>query len=227
MSATTHHQAHQGTSPAEETTRHDPNHRAAGWVSAPDDAGPEAASALVAPLRRVAEPFTAVVASLSDENWRASSPCAGWTARDVLDHVMGTQRDFLAGHGLDCGAATDPQRHPAEAWQGHLNMVLRVLDEHSVWDRTYAGYFGPTTIGQTMVAFYGFDLIVHRWDLAAAGGRSERFTPAELNELQDGIASFGSGLYQEGICKPALAVAADADLQTRVLAALGRHSSLA
>ena len=218
MSTTTHHQAQQDNGQRQASPK-------AGVSDTPDAGGDEAA--LLAPLRRVVKPFTTVVDSLSDENWRASSPCAGWTARDVLDHVMGTQRDFLAGHGLDCGPATDPQRHPAAAWQEHLNMVLRVLDEDSVWHRAYAGYFGPTTIGQTMVTFYGFDLIVHRWDLATAAGRSERFTPAELNELQEAIVGFGSSLYQEGICAPALEVAADADLQARVLAALGRHSSLA
>lgn len=37
----------------------------------------------------------AVVDDLTDEQWHASSPCPGWRVRDVLAHVVGTERMLL------------------------------------------------------------------------------------------------------------------------------------
>jgi hypothetical protein len=66
-------------------------------------------------------------------------------------------------------------------------------------------------------------VLVHRWDIARAAGRDERFTEAELDVIDASAQGFGSGLYQEGICRPALDVSGGTDRQTRVLARLGRR----
>lgn len=167
--------------------------------------------------------FGAVVDTTTD--WAAASPCEGWTARDVLDHVIGTQRDFLGQHlparGIDLGPAPD-LTDPVAAWRAHDTRVRELLADESVAGHEFAGYFGPTTVGDTLVRFYGFDLLVHRWDIAQAAGRDERFDDAELDVIEGAAAGFGEHLYGEGICKPALAAPADADRQAQVLARLGR-----
>lgn len=155
------------------------------------------------------------------EGWDNASPCEGWTARDVLRHVIDTQRDFLTGHGVELGTAPDVAA-PTDAWTTHDTAVRTVLADPDVAEREFAGVFGPTTVGETLGRFYGFDLVAHRWDLARADGREERFTDSELDLLERSIEGFGEHLYGAGICKPALEVGAEADRQERVLALLGR-----
>ena len=45
----------------------------------------------------------------------APSPCAGWTARDVVAHMIQTQREMLNGHGADPGDAPNLDADPAGA----------------------------------------------------------------------------------------------------------------
>lgn len=169
----------------------------------------------------MAAPFTAVVDSLPASAWDAQSPCEGWSARDVLDHVISTERDFFTRHELDLGPAPD-LTVPAEAWRTHLTAVRSVIGDDSVADRPFDGYFGPTTIGATVLDFYGWDLLPHRWDIARAAGQDEAFSDEELNSLEGGIDAMGDQLYAEGICKPPVPVAEGADRQAQVLARLGR-----
>lgn len=154
--------------------------------------------------------------------WDDDSPCAGWAARDVIRHMIETQRDFLSRQELELPAPSDATADPALAWRGHAAAVSGLLADPQVGSREYDGHFGRTTIGATMARFYGWDMIVHRWDLARALGRDDTLTVEELDEIETGAQGFGEQLYAEGICLPALPVAQDADRQVRVLARLGR-----
>ncbi len=165
-----------------------------------------------------ADRFTATVAAVPD--WDAPSPCEGWTASDVVEHVVTTQRDFLTQHtDLQAMPATDD---PRDLWAAHDAAVRAVLP--SVADTSYAGHFGPTTVGQTMATFYGFDLLVHRWDVARAAGLDDSLSDDELSIIEAMVPAFGEHLYADGICKPPVPVAEDAERQTRALAALGRRA---
>lgn len=171
----------------------------------------------------LAGPFTEVVDQLPEHAWGSPSACAGWTARDVLEHVMSTQRDFFAQRGLDLAPGPDQPMTPAQAWHAHLSAVRPVLADEALMARSYQGYFGETTIGATVLDFYGFDLVPHRWDLAQAAGIEVRFSSGELDLLESSIEALGDNLYQEGVCAPALPVGPDADRQSRALARLGRR----
>lgn len=175
--------------------------------------------------RALADRFGAVVDALPTTGWDARSACDEWTGRQVVEHVMDTTRDFLSRQGLDLGPRPDPA-DPVAAWHAHDDAVRAVVADESVAGREYDGYFGRTTIGETLVGFYGFDLVVHRWDLAEAGGLDERFTDEELDALERSADGFGEHLYDDGVCRPAVSVPDDADRQTRLLARLGRRASV-
>lgn len=165
--------------------------------------------------------FGDVVAAGGD--WDGASPCDGWAANDVLDHVIDTERDFLARHGSDLGDA--PVGDPADRWSRHLTAVRAQLTADLV-ATGFDGHFGPTTVGDTLRDFYGFDLLVHRWDLGTALGHEIELSEPELERLEAAVPEPGTPLhaafYSEGICKPALPMPPDATRQTRVLAAFGR-----
>ena len=52
----------------------------------------------VTPYRAALTPLSDIVATVTD--WAAPSPCEGWSALDVLDHVLTTQRALLTARGL-------------------------------------------------------------------------------------------------------------------------------
>lgn len=168
-----------------------------------------------------ADRFTRTVGD-ADLNWAAQSPCSDWTVAEVLDHVIDTQRAFAAQHGQALGER--PSGSPAQMWAEHWSAMASVANDASLMATTYDGWFGPTTIGETLHTFYGFDLLVHAWDIGASSGAPPVWTEAELAQAESAIASFGPALYMEGICAPAIEVADDAAPQVRLLGLLGRRA---
>jgi len=167
-----------------------------------------------------ADRFSAVVDAAGD--WTAPSPCEGWTARDVVDHVVDSQRDFLSRQDLDAGSR--PTGDAQAVWRAHLAGVRRVVADDAAVTREYDGYFGRTTVAETLADFYGFDLVVHRWDLGRALGQEVQWTEEEMDRLETAMKGFGDALYSDGVCKPAVDVPTDADRQTRLLGLMGRRA---
>jgi uncharacterized protein (TIGR03086 family) len=169
-----------------------------------------------------ADRFTTVVETAGDTDWDRPSPCDGWTAADVVDHVVDTQRDFLDRRGADLGPR--PAGSPAQVWAAHRDAVRRVTADDAFVSEEYDGYFGRTSVADTLGSFYGFDLLVHRWDLARALGGDVKWDDTELDQIEAALDGFGDALYADGVCKPALDVPAGASRQERVLGRMGRRA---
>ena len=163
--------------------------------------------------------FTDVVETGGD--WSGASPCEGWTASDVVNHVVDTQRNFLEQREVTL--ADRPTGEPAALWAAHLSGVRDVLADEDFATIEYDGYFGRTSVADTLATFYGFDMLAHRWDLASALGVDASFSDAEMDLMDVALDGFGDALYSEGVCNPALDVPADAPRQTRILARMGRR----
>jgi uncharacterized protein (TIGR03086 family) len=169
-----------------------------------------------------ADRLTAVVEAAGDTDWSRPSPCEDWTAADVVAHLVDTQRDFLDKRGADMGPR--PEGAPPEVWAAHRDAVRRATADDAFVSEEYDGYFGRTTVADTLANFYGFDLLVHRWDLARALGRDVTWDDAELDRIEAALDGFGDALYMDGVCKPALDVPAGASRQERALARMGRRA---
>ena len=167
--------------------------------------------------------LTAVLDALPAGAWSQPSPCEGWTAADVVAHLVGTQRDFLGQRGIELGAAPDVAADPAAAWRDHAKRVREALTDDVV-ATPYEGFFGPSTVGETFGQFYVWDMVVHRWDVARSAGMDTAFTEAELDQIERDVEGFGPALYMEGICRDGVEPPAGADRTTRLLARLGRRA---
>lgn len=166
--------------------------------------------------------ITRLVDAAQPVDWDRPSPCEGWAARDVVSHLVETQRDFLHQQGLDLAAPAG--KDSAQHWRTHSSVVAALLRDPTVGEREYDGYFGRTTIGATMAQFYGWDMLVHRWDLAKALGGDDNLSERELDEIEAALPGFGDQLYGEGICGAPVPVGEDEPRQIRVLARLGRDA---
>lgn len=173
---------------------------------------------------QAAAPLTALLDAVPADAWESPSPCEGWAARDVVRHLIDTQRDFLTGRGLEPGAAVDVDADPAAAWRAHSSAVGGLLARPEVAATGYDGYFGPTTVGDTLVQFYVPDMVVHRWDVASAVGGDTRLSDDELDRTAASIESWGEAMYSDGICKAGLTAPEGASRQAVLLARMGRQA---
>ncbi|HEY1132985.1 MAG TPA: TIGR03086 family metal-binding protein [Nocardioides sp.] len=185
---------------------------------------PTSATALREDYVARAERFARVLDG-ADGRWDSPSPCVGWDARAVVRHVVDTERELLERHGLAVPPApelgTGPTGPVAEAWRAHVAATAAVLTDE-VLDRTYDGFFGPTTIGATLRDFYTWDLLVHGWDVARATGQPYVIDEADAAAHDAAADGWGDALYADGICAAAVPVAPDASAGDRLLGRLGR-----
>ena len=63
---------------------------------------------------------------------------------------------------------------------------------------------------------------MHTWDLARATGQDETLDPRRCAELLEGLAPLDEVLRSSGQFGPKVEVADDADVQSRMLAFIGR-----
>lgn len=173
---------------------------------------------------RLSGGFADRVAAVPADRWSSPSPCGGWTARDVVGHLVDVHGMFLRLVGRELGPGPDVEHDPLGAFTAARDQVQADLDDPERANAAFEGYFGRTTFAESVDRFVCFDLAVHGWDLARAAGLDDRIDPAELPRLWQATEFFGDAIRSEGTCGPALEPPAGADEQTRLLAYLGRRA---
>jgi uncharacterized protein (TIGR03086 family) len=178
----------------------------------------------------VANDFSAVVVAVPTGAWSNPSPCAGWTARDVVRHLVDwiPGPGFLLGmYGVETGPIPSVDQDPAAAWAVVQQAIEAGLSDLQTAQRVEdCGPPGRKSFEEAIDMFCTNDLFVHTWDLAQAAGIDVALNPAELEKHVVGIADFppeleaamrGSGHYG-----PRVAVPADASPTVKVMAFFGR-----
>lgn len=170
----------------------------------------------------LARRFDAVVDTTAPSAWTNPSPCEGWSAADVVAHVVDSEREFLRRAGVPLEERPEVAADPVAGWRRHHDELSGLLADPAVADAAYTGMFGDTTVGAMLADFYGFDLIVHRNDIARAVGVADTFEEEELTMVERAADGFGDHLYGDGVCAAAVEVPRDASRQDRLLGRLGR-----
>lgn len=175
--------------------------------------------------RHLSGRFSSLIDSVPADRWASASPCEGWTAADVADHVVTTEAELLGRMPFAPSHPID-MTEPLAAWPTVRAAMQSALDVPEHADHTYDGYFGRTTFAATVDLFYNFDLVAHTWDLARAAGLAqfEAIDPDEAGRIERDLAPLGDKIRMQGILGQALQVADDADPSTRFLAFLGRRA---
>jgi uncharacterized protein (TIGR03086 family) len=173
--------------------------------------------------RWVAAGFTDRVKGASD--WDAPAPVEGWAARDVVRHLVEWFPAFLrAGAGIDLASGPSVDDDPVAAWQVHSDAVQALLDDPTTASKVLTNpQIGEVPLDQAVDTFYTSDVFMHTWDLARATGQDETLDAAKCAALLAGMEPIDEVLRQSGQYGPKVEVPADSDVQTRMLAFIGRN----
>jgi uncharacterized protein (TIGR03086 family) len=171
---------------------------------------------------RLAEAFRSTIQAVPADRWESPSPCAGWTARDVVRHVVDTQGMFLGFVGRQLGDIPSVD-DPLAAWTAASAEVMRGLEDPAVANAEYKGFAGPSTFEAGVDQFLCFDLVVHAWDLSRAAGLDNRMDPDEITRVRAAAESFGPAMRSPQAFGPEIEPPPGADEQARLLAFLGRE----
>ncbi len=172
--------------------------------------------------RSLAGRFTALVGDVPTEAWDASSPCDGWSARDVVDHVVTSSTGFL---GQFDRAPELPEEDPEARWAAVRDAMQAALDDPEAASTEYDGAFGRTTLAETVDGFLCPDLLVHTWDIARATGL-EQYEPMpaeEVERVHGRFAPLGDAIRRPGVFGAEVPVPEDASPQDRFLGFVGRQ----
>ena len=180
--------------------------------------------------RRRADAFEQKVAAVAPDQWENQSPCAKWTARDVVEHVVTMHGVMLT----PVFRKLEPADDPLSAFQEARAAIEDVLDDPiaALTESDTPG--GRMTVEQHIDQVVSDDLVLHGWDLARATAQDETIEPVDIERLwatevtipPDLMAkyrtpgAFGEGIEVYGAEVP---VASDAPLQDRLLGLLGRQ----
>ena len=168
--------------------------------------------------RWIAAGFTDRVRGTTD--WDAPSPVDGWAARDVVRHLVEWFPSFLQdGAGVELAHGPSVDDDPVAAWQVHSDAVQELLDDPSTRSKVLTNrHIGEVPLDRAVDQFYTSDVFMHTWDLARATGQDEKLDEAKCAVLLAGMEPLDDGQYG-----PKVDVPADSDVQTRMLAFIGRN----
>jgi uncharacterized protein (TIGR03086 family) len=172
--------------------------------------------------REVAAGFTARVEGARD--WDAPAPVAGWTARDVVRHLVEWFPGFLqSGAGITLPAGPSVDDDPVAAWRVHSDGVQALLDDPATAGLVLSDrHVGDVPVPEAVSRFYTADVFMHTWDLARATGQSEALDPGFAAALLAGMEPIEDVLRDSGQYGPRVPVPDDADVVTRLVGFLGR-----
>ncbi len=174
--------------------------------------------------RWIAGVFTERVLGTPPERWYSPAPPEGWLARDVVRHLVEWFPAFLesgAGVTLEKGPSVDVD--PVAAWQVHSDAIQALLDDPATTGRVLSNpHIGDLALDVAIDQFYTADVFMHTWDLARATGQDETLDPDKCAALLAGMEQFEEAMRSSGQYGPRVEVPAESDVQTRLLAFIGR-----
>ena len=170
----------------------------------------------------VSDVFTRLVAGTVD--WDAPAPVAGWTARDVVWHLVDWIPDVLRdGAAIDLARRDVAVADPVADWARFDAGLRAVVARPDVMDGEFAHPMaGTMTVGAAIDMLVTPDVFMHSWDLARASGQPVSLDPDYSAVLLSGMEGIEDMLRSSGHYGQRVDVPDDADVATRLIAFIGR-----
>jgi uncharacterized protein (TIGR03086 family) len=161
--------------------------------------------------------------------WDRRSPCEAWDARGVLEHVIGFH-DVLLLRPL--GLKPDrPRDDPQVRWELTYRQLEKAFEpgrrllERVVEVPELQGNQASQLDAHALLPNLTRDVLVHTWDLARAVGADDRLDAQWCELFYTALPSDPEALSMPGLFHAPVAVSEQTDLQSKLLARLGRNPS--
>ncbi len=171
-----------------------------------------------------------IVAAISRDQFGDSTPCEGWDVHTLLNHLVagnwwvpelaGGKTIAEVGDRLDGDVVGDDH---AASYEASASAAAAAFNQPGAMDRPCAVSYGPVP-GSVYCGHRLIDVVIHGWDLAKATGQSTALDPELVEACWRVIEPQLAGLAASGAFATGVEVPPGADLQTRVLASLGRRT---
>lgn len=181
-------------------------------------------------FRRALDLFEGVAAAVPADRWDSPSPCAGWTARDVVGHVISAVHEVLAlcRGEVPLKPATEPGafagEDPLASWLAARTACSDALTPEALSRLIPFGGFGELPL-RTLLDTYVLELLVHAWDLATATGLPVHLDPDLIHRALATAQVIATPLRRDGYIAAPLTPPKGAPELTRLLAFLGRDAT--
>ncbi len=163
----------------------------------PPDEGLEGPMDPLTQLGQLGPVLGGVVAGITPDQLDRTTPCADYTVRGVLEHMISGAAAFAAAYRGEEAGAPDLS-DPLAGFNPALGDLVSAMAAPGALDRTVATPFGDLP-GETFARFVVLDGLVHGWDLATATGQpyeppeavvqaTDAFARQTLDSLRDGEA---------------------------------------
>jgi len=183
--------------------------------------------------RRRADEFEHTIEGVRQDQWADPSPCDRWTARDVVDHVVGMHHHVLGAVDRPRTAAPPVADDPLAAFRAARADAEAVLAAPALAAVECDTPTGRMTVERHIDLVLSDDMVQHRWDLARATAQDDTIDPEDVERLWESTqaipaevmeryrtpGAFGPGIEVLG---PEVQVPEDAPLQHRLLGLIGR-----
>lgn len=173
---------------------------------------------------RLADQFGARVEATPDDAWDNQSPCEDWKARDVVKHVVETQRHLVQRiNGSEAQPEPLPEGFdPRQVWKQSYEEAKAALQQPGALDRTVPGPMGDMPIEFAVGRIFASDVLIHTWDLARAVGGDETLDADAVSQAFKGFQPMDAMIRQNGVFGPKIEPPEGADEQTQFLCFVGR-----
>jgi uncharacterized protein (TIGR03086 family) len=170
------------------------------------------------------------VAGVGEEQWDQVSDCDQWTVRELVNHVvtgnywaeeLGSGKTIEeVGDRLDGDVLGDD---PVAVYDDSAARAAAVFRAPGAMEAACAVSYGPVP-GSVYCGHRFLDVLVHGWDVAKSTGQDTALDPELVAACWAVLEPQLEMLQASGAFGTAVTVPDDADLQTKLLAALGREA---
>lgn len=160
----------------------------------------------------------AIDAAEARDAWDADSPCEGWTAGDVADHIIGNYVGVAGMLGSDMTRTGDRSRD----WTTARDELLRTATRDGALDVEVDSPAGKTPLGRFLAVFMLLDTLVHTWDIARAIGADESLDEELCRRCYERFLPADERIRNTGAFGPKLEYAEGDPIQVKMLRFFGR-----
>jgi uncharacterized protein (TIGR03086 family) len=175
--------------------------------------------------------FDRRVRSIESDQWDNSTPCTGWSVRDLVNHVVEENLwapGLLAGKtieelgGMDAFHGDQLGADPKNAWAKARADSRAAVHRDGAMDEIAHLSFGDLP-GSIYALQLLSDHVIHAWDLARGIEGDDTLDPDLVAFVYEAMKPFADSLSEGGSYDPPIEVPEDADIQTKLLALSGRR----